>query len=185
MIVGLTGPNAAGKGEAAQVLSARGYAVYSLSDVVRDHARQLGLDQGRETLIRLGQELRREEGPGVLARRILPRLAQAAVVDSIRSPAEVEVLRTVAGFRLLGIDAPIEVRWRRAVDRGREGDTPALDTFRQREARENGSSPESQQLSAALALADAVVVNDGTLMDLGLQVTALVAAWEIQLRAQD
>lgn len=182
MILGLTGPNAAGKGEAARLLSENGYAIHSLSDVLREQARQCGLDLGRETLIRLGQELRRAEGPGVLARRILPRLSDPAVVDSVRAPAEVEVLRTLHGFRLLGIDAPLEVRWQRAVARGREGDIPDLQTFQERELRENGRSPDSQQLGATLALADAVVVNNGDLEEFRIQILTVVDAWEALFR---
>ena len=36
MIVGLTGPNAAGKGVVADFLRERGYAYFSLSDIVRE-----------------------------------------------------------------------------------------------------------------------------------------------------
>ncbi len=178
VVVGLTGPNAAGKGEVAAWLQARGYTVHSLSDVVRETARAEGRDVSRETLIETGQRLRRDHGPGVLADRITARLADRSAVDSIRSPAEVEVLRRVPGFRLLGIDAPVEIRWRRAVARGREGDTPDLATFVAREERENRDSPDSQQLRRALALADAVVVNAGTLAELLAAAERVVAGWE-------
>lgn len=178
VVVGLTGPNAAGKGEVAAWLAARGYTVHSLSDVVRETARAAGRDVSRETLIEIGQFLRREHGPGVLADRITARLDGRCAVDSIRSPSEVEVLRRVPGFRLLGIDAPVEVRWRRAVARGREGDVPDLATFVAREERENRDSPDSQQLRRALALADIVLCNDGTLAALLAAAERVVAGWE-------
>ena len=178
LILGLTGPNAAGKGEIARALSARGFTVHSLSDVVREVARAEGRDQSRETLIEIGQRLRREAGPGVLAERILGRLSSPAVVDSIRAPAEVEVLRRVPGFRLLGVDAPVALRWQRAVARGREGDLPDLQTFVAREERENLDSPDSQQLRRTLALADRVVVNDGTVEELLERVSLVLQSWE-------
>jgi dephospho-CoA kinase len=181
VIVGLTGPNAAGKGEIGAWLAARGYALHSLSDVVREAARAAGQGVSREVLIETGQALRREHGPGVLAERILPRLGARSAVDSIRSPAEVEVLRRLPAFRLLGVDAPVEVRWQRAVDRGREGDVPDLRTFVEREQRENTDSPDSQQLRRALALADTVVRNDATLARLLERVEAVVTAWEAEL----
>lgn len=180
LIVGLTGPNAAGKGEAARWLAERGYAVHSLSDIVRERALALGRDVGRASLIATGQEMRREGGPGVLARVLAPRLPARAVVDSIRHPAEVEVLREQPGFRLLGVDAPVETRWRRAVSRGREGDLPDLSTFAAREQLENGTSPEQQQLSRALALADRVVVNDGSLERFRDALAAVIEAWEAE-----
>jgi dephospho-CoA kinase len=178
LIVGLTGPNAAGKGEAARWLAERGYVVHSLSDIVRERARALGRDLGRASLIETGQEMRREGGPGVLARLLVPRLLDRSVVDSIRHPAEVEELRRLPGFRLLGVDAPAEIRWRRAVARGREGDLPDFDTFAARERLENGTSPEQQQLSRALALADRVVANAGSLEQFRGAVLAVLADWE-------
>ena len=87
MLIGLTGPNAAGKGEVASFLGSRGLRIHSLSDVVREEALARGLGTAREHLILVGNELRRRWGPGVLAERILPRLAGRAVVDSIRNPA--------------------------------------------------------------------------------------------------
>ncbi len=178
MIVGLTGPNAAGKGEVCRILEARGYTLHSLSDVVREAARAAGRDVSREALIETGQRLRREHGPGVLAERILARLGEKAAVDSVRAPTEVAVLRRQPGFFLLGVDAPIEVRWARAVARGREGDVPDLETFRRREERENSERPDGQQLRRTLALADAVVVNDDGLDLLQQRVHEVLDGWE-------
>lgn len=179
IVIGLTGPNAAGKGEVCALLAGRGYSLHSLSDVVREEARAAGLGTGREALIETGQRLRRESGPGVLAERIVPRLAGRCAVDSIRAPAEVEVLRArLPRFFLLGVDADVAVRYRRAIDRGREGDRPDLATFVAREERENRDDPASQQLRNALALADEVVRNDGTLDDLRRAVDGVVRRWE-------
>jgi len=181
VIVGLTGPNAAGKGEAARWLAARGYPVHSLSDVVRERAAALGRDVGRLTLIEIGQDLRRQFGPGVLAERLLHRLSGRAVVDSIRHPAEVQVLRTLPGFRLLGIDAPVELRWGRAIARGREGDVPDLETFTARERLENGESSEQQQLTRTLEMADRRIENDGTLERFHERLDEIIAAWEAEV----
>jgi hypothetical protein len=122
MVLGLTGPNAAGKGEVADYLRARGFTVHSLSDVVREEARLRGLPPEREHLIRVGNLLRKQSGAGVLAERILPRLGARMVVDSVRNPAEVTVLRRLPRFVLLGVDAPVEVRFERSLRRARPGD---------------------------------------------------------------
>ncbi len=178
MIIGVTGPNAAGKGEVCRVLASAGYTLHSLSDIVREAARAEGRDVSRETLIEVGQRLRRERGPGVLAEMLLPRLGERAVVDSVRAPAEVEVLRRRRNFRLLGVSAPLEVRWRRAVARGREGDVPDLATFAAREERENQDQPDSQQLRRSLELADAIVINERGLDELRRLVLDVVGRWE-------
>jgi dephospho-CoA kinase len=177
LVLGLTGPNAAGKGEVAQYLGSRGFAVHSLSDVVRDEAAARGLPPEREHLIRIGTLLREEGGAGVLARRILPRLGQRDVVDSIRNPAEVEVLRELPHFVLLGVQAPVELRFRRSLGRGRTGDPRSLEEFRRREAEENTSDPNAQRLEATFGLADRVLDNAGDVADLHAAVERLLSEY--------
>ena len=174
-VFGLTGPNAAGKGEVAAYLAELGFAVHSLSDVVREEAAARGLGAEREHLIRIGNELRAAGGPGILARRILPRLGRRDVVDSIRNPAEVEVLREVEGFALVGVTAKVETRFARSLARARPGDPRTLAAFESRECEENSADPARQRLAATFDLADVVLNNDGTLADLRAAVDSLIA----------
>lgn len=178
LVIGLTGPNAAGKGEVAQCLAGLGFALHSLSDVVREAAATAGLPPEREHLIRIGTELRRAGGPGVLAERILDRLGDRDVVDSIRNPAEVAALRRRPDFVLLGVDAPVEVRFRRSLERARPGDPQTLDEFRRREAQENTDDPAAQQLGATFRLADRVIDNGSSLDALRGSVRELVRQLE-------
>lgn len=177
-MLGLTGSNAAGKGEVAERLRQRGFAVHSLSDIVREEAAARGLSPERENLIRTGNELRRQVGPGVLAERILPRLGRRDVVDSIRNPAEVEVLRGLDRFVLLGIVAPVELRFARAQARSRAGDPDTLARFREREDEENTADPNAQRLAATLALADHVISNRGSLEELEREVDRMLRLLE-------
>jgi len=177
LILGLTGPNAAGKGEVAAHLGSRGFTVHSLSDVVREEAAARGLPPERAHLIRIGNLLREEGGPGVLAQRILPRLGERAAVDSIRNPSEVAVLRGLPRFLLLGVVAPVELRFGRMQSRGRVGDPTTLVEFRMREAQENTADPAAQQLEATLALADRVVDNGSNLVELREAVDRLLDEW--------
>lgn len=179
MIIGLTGPNAAGKGEVARYLGNVGYVIHSLSDVVREEAARQGFSPEREHLIRIGTELRVEGGAGVLAERLLGRLGSKDVVDSIRNPAEVAVLRRLPGFRLLGVTAPTELRFRRSLTRARPGDPETLESFRARERQENDPSPAGQQLDATLALADRVVANDGRIESLHAEVDRVLTDWAL------
>ena len=97
MVIGLTGPNAAGKGEVAAWLVSRGYTYHSLSDVLREELERRSLPPTRENLIAVGNELRAAEGAGALVARIGARLTGSDVVDSIRNPSEVEALRRLPG----------------------------------------------------------------------------------------
>ena len=177
LAIGLTGPNAAGKSEVGSHLTRRGFAYHSLSDIVREEADRRGLDHSRLSLIEVGNDLRRAGGPAILAVRIRARLGTRDAIDSIRNPAEVEELRGLPHFHLLGIDAPAEVRFERARLRGRVGDGDTLEQFRQREEMENAADPASQQLRATLALADTRLVNEGTLADLQQGLDRILREW--------
>ena len=178
MILGISGPYASGKGEAVAFLGARSFLVHSLSDVIREELARQGVGETRERMIATGNALRGAEGPGALARRLLPRLQpdRNAVVDSIRHPAEVEVLRAASPrSRLIWIDADEGARLARIRARGRSGDPGSLAELRRLEGLEaGGRDPSTQQLLAVRALADEVIVNDGTVEELHGQLSRLL-----------
>lgn len=164
-LIGLTGTNGAGKGEAAAYFGTKGYAYFSLSDVIREELERRGQPPSRDNLIRTGNELRKEFGADVLARRTIEKIGRGAkaVIDSVRNLSEVAYLRRQAGFVLLAVDAPVEVRFARAAARGRDESAADLEAFRKKEDQERRGGASGQQLEACLAAADRLVVNDGTL----------------------
>lgn len=169
MIIGLTGKFAAGKGTVAEYLGRLGFAYHSLSDVIREELAARGVAESREHLTAVGNELRRAEGPAALAQRIAGRLGDGGrhIVDSIRNPAEVEVLRHVAGFFMVGVDADPKVRFERLVRRARQGDPTSFEQFAALEEREtNSTDPSNQQLRATWSMVDEVIMNDGTVAEL-------------------
>jgi dephospho-CoA kinase len=170
----VTGPNASGKGAVCGFLQALGFEIHSLSDVIREEARRRDLPPERGHLIRLGNELRERAGPGALAKGLLEKLGRRAVIDSIRNPAEVDVLRGLPRFVLVGVRAPVELRYARSLERARPGDPKNLDDFKAREAQENSSDIASQQLDATFALADHYLDNDGDLDQLGARIERLL-----------
>jgi dCMP deaminase len=176
MIIGLTGKNASGKGTVADFLRQCGFMYYSLSDVIRDELATRSEEPTRENMIRVGNELRIQGGPGVLAHGICRRLdpAHNTVVDSIRNPAEVQVLRDHGGFVLLEVTAPEELRFERSKSRGRVGDPTDLDSFRALEQKELTGDPASQQLIATAQLADRSVENAGNMEALNESLQTLV-----------
>ena len=186
MIIGLTGKFAAGKGTVADVLGREGYSYHSLSDVLRDELAERGIDESRDALRVIGNELRRAGGPGVLAARVLARIEARgearALVDSIRNPAEVEVLRRRADFVMVGVDADPRIRFERLRARDRQGDPETWEDFVELEARETVSDdPATQQLRKTFELADVVVANDGTIEALRLEVSELLRRLEKRL----
>ena len=167
-MIGLTGRNASGKSTLVGWFSDRGLRSVSCSDSIRAWLSEQGVEPTRDALIEGGRELRRRGGGGVLAEMLLEILdGDDAVVDSIRTPAEVEALRGRGDFFLIEVRADEEARWGRMVDRGRSGDPTEKAAFLAQEAAEAKSDDEAgQALDATASMADISVLNDGTLEDL-------------------
>ncbi|RIK93804.1 MAG: hypothetical protein DCC71_23850 [Proteobacteria bacterium] len=180
MILGVSGPYGAGKGEVVAYLEARSFYPLSLSDVLRDELRARGLEETRERMIATGNELRAKSGPAALAERLLARLApdRNYVIDSIRHPAEVEALRAQGrGFRLIWVDADPALRIERLRTRGRTGDPDSLPKLLEQEGRERrGGGDAAQQLDAVEALADFRVRNEGSLAALHAEIQRVLGA---------
>jgi dCMP deaminase len=169
MIIGLTGKNGSGKTAVSEYLKSRGFSYHSLSDAIREEILKNGHEVTRDILIRTGNELRARYGPGILAERISALLDKDHnyVVDSIRNPYEIEVLRRRKDFTLFALDADPKIRFERSRNRGRESAAETFEQFGQEEARELSSdNPANQQLLATLSAADVMVTNNGTLEDL-------------------
>ncbi len=178
MIVGLTGPNAGGKGSVGEILQNQGYKFYSLSDVIREELKKREIEETRENLQNLGNELREKNGPNYLAETIAKKIKEDKkagqmnfVVDSIRNPSEVEELRKSKDFILLGVNAPIETRYERIAKRGRLENAQNLQEFIIMEKRENSENPKQLQLNNVYKMADKYVYNDNTLDDLKMRVS--------------
>ena len=176
MLIGLTGRNAAGKGEVARYLQTRSFYYYSLSDVIRDEIRSRRLQPTRDLLIALGNELRQKYGANILAERILAKIEEDKhyVIDSIRNPAEVEAFRAAKHFKLIKIEAAQEVRFRRILLRQRESDPRTWEEFIELEKREAEGDETSQNLVKVELMADHTLMNDGPLENLYPQIDKLL-----------
>jgi len=167
MIFGVTGFNAAGKGEFCEYLVSKGFAAYSLSDIIREELTAEGKEITRENLIAKGRELRSKFGNSVLAKRTMQKLEPGKdyVIDSIRNPEEITLLKRHQGFRLVFIDAPMMKRYLRVMKRKREGEEKlTLERFRELEEQElKNADPSGQQLLKCKEMADINLVNDSTL----------------------
>jgi len=159
--VGLAG---SGKGEFAAVAERAGVPVVTMGDVIRKECRERGLDPA-EHHGEVASKLREEHGPAAIAEASLPHIesalddAETVVVDGIRSDTEVEIFRERFddGFRLVGIEAPFELRRERIDDRRRD-DTENGEGLAARDERELGFG-----LGEALDRADVTIENTGTL----------------------
>lgn len=166
MILGITGTLAAGKGTVAEYLIGKGFQYYSLSDELRLLLREKGAMPTRDNLTKAGNALREKYGPNFLAERIIKRLRGAssvasAIVDGIRNTGELAALRELKGFRLLAIDAPVDIRYERAKKRGSERDPKSFSEFMVHDKRELAGKGTEQQIADCMKQADFRIINDG------------------------
>ncbi|MFQ6082476.1 MAG: AAA family ATPase [Candidatus Aminicenantia bacterium] len=165
-IIGITGTNGAGKGEAAKYLVTKGYEYFSLSDEIREELVKKGIEINRDNLIKMGNELRKKFGSNILAKRVMQKVKEKAVIDSIRNPGEIKYLRRQGNFILLNIDAPVELRYERIKKRGRKESVSTLEEFKKKEQEEMGNKENAQQLLNCIKMADYTIINEGTLEEL-------------------
>jgi dephospho-CoA kinase len=163
MIIGLTGTFGAGKDEAARYFESLGFEHFSTADILREEATKRGSGIDRDSLRKLKNVLKDEKGDDYLAKEAVLRIkSDKAIISAIRSIGEVNYLKSLDGFHLVFVDAPIEVRYERIKNRKRAGEEElSLDKFRQTEEIEM-SGQSSQRLDYSRDKADYVVINSTT-----------------------
>ena len=172
MIIGLTGTAGSGKDTVAEFLKKKGFSYYSCSDILRHECAKRGMESNRDNLIVVGRELRWKEGYGVLAKRIIQKIKSKgianAVVVSLRHPDEVKEMKNCKLFKMVFVDAPVEMRYKRIKKRNERPQDKAMDNvsfekFKQQEKEEHATHGASQQLGVVKKMADTTIMNNGTL----------------------
>ncbi|GKZ15142.1 AAA family ATPase [Haladaptatus sp. T7] len=175
-VIGTVGLPGSGKGEAATVAEEMGIPVVTMGDVIRAACRERGLDPA-EHHGEIAKALREENGPDAIAQASLPQIdaalttSETVLVDGIRSGVEVERFEDAFDddFVLVSIEAPFEVRADRLSERGRDHSDADEARLRKRDERELGFG-----LDRAMARADAVIDNTGTLDGFRRRIRALL-----------
>lgn len=121
-VIGVVGPFGSGCTKVANKINElKKYTVLSLSSELRElYKNENGERPTRAQLQNYGDKIRETKGSGFLATSIIKKIkdnGQNYVVDSIRNPEEINVLReTFPDFYLFGIFADADKRWARVKD---------------------------------------------------------------------
>ena len=175
MILGITGTYASGKDTVANILIKARFNHISFSDILREELKKEEKEITRDDLITGGNKLREKYGPDILAKRALDKVKGGDyIMTSIRTPAEVELLKKEKYFTLIKITALLDIRLKRIINRNREKDPKTLKELREKEARENTNNPNAQQLNKVAEMATKTIVNDSTLKELNKKVKELL-----------
>lgn len=197
--IGVTGLPGAGKGAFIDILEPRladreiETRRYSLSDVLRAEARSRGLTVERPVLRRIANELRQEQGSGVLSLMVVRQIRReledvpdgkrlVVIVDAIRNPEEVSALRRALGekFVLVAVEAPLELLVERIASRARY-DEPDEFVGRKEAARqmilgESGKNEPAHghNIARCVAMADWRVDNSQSIDEMAVQIGKLI-----------
>jgi len=169
MVIGITGTLGAGKGTVVKFLLGKGFKHYSVRAFLIEEILRRGLEVNRANMVIVANDLRERFGPSYIVEELYKKAEEEggdAVIESIRCPGEVEALKKKKGFVLFAVDADIEVRYRRIIERGSETDRVSFDEFVADEQKEMSSDPNKGNLRKCVEMADYVFKNDWTIEDL-------------------
>jgi dephospho-CoA kinase len=164
-IIAISGMPGAGKGVVSQVGKMLGLDIFVLGDVIREETQRRGLDITPANMGDVMLAVRASEGPAVVARRLLPKIESAhssmVIVEGIRSMHELNELKSKFKVILVAVYSSPTTRFQRLLSRNRSDDPKDWATFEKRDFRELDVG-----LGDVLALADMVLVNEGTTLEL-------------------
>ena len=160
-----------GKGEAVNILKKLGFRHVTLSSLIREEASRRGRAETRDELVKIGNELRREGGAGILAKMALEKVLEGGgdwVIDGIRNPAEIEELRKSPDSKIVGLAVNEELIVERILSRKRDGDALSRGDILKKIAREKGKGEpkDGQQVAKCIKMADIIIKNEGELKTL-------------------
>jgi dephospho-CoA kinase len=178
LVIGFSGPIAAGKTTLAEILQMQGFAYTRFSLIIDDilKERNLPLDRHHRQLI--GVEINRNGRQRELAERTIIRVAGAAkiVVDGLRFPDDHAFLREKFGFRFhhIHVSAPEGVRRKRYAER------LELTVEETSEAFDEANAAEVERMVPTLErLADETLFNVGTKDDMATILLSHLAQWKV------
>ncbi len=176
VIIGLVGHPSCGKDTVANYLTEKyNFTHVSTGDLVRKYISEQNLGEPtRQLMSTVSAQVRKDNGGDFFINQGLNDPSPRLTISGMRAVAEVEAVKKAGGL-LLAITAPLEVRYQRALARGRVGEDITFEQFKIADAKDSQSNdPNAQNVNAVVARADATLTNTGTLEELHTQVDKIV-----------
>ncbi len=175
IVIGITGTLGAGKGTVVEhLVKNHGFRHYSVREFLLKKIKKQGLPLNRDSMVKVANALRAQNTPYYIVSELYKQAVKAgkdAVIESIRTPGEVEFLRQQKHFTLIAVDAAPRLRYERIKQRNSETDQIDFETFEENEKREmTATDPNKQNLQKCIEMADLIFLNNGTVEELIQQV---------------
>jgi dephospho-CoA kinase len=157
----IVGMPASGKNIARTYAESRRLPYHATGDIVRAEITKRGINPAPESMARISDELRGQDGMGVTRLALAAALAEnadAVFLEGMRSWPEIDLIRKEAECVVVAFLAPRRIRRMRMIGRGRPDDSP--DAFDGRDLREIAYGA-----GGPVAMADAYVLNTGSTDD--------------------
>lgn len=178
LVIGLTGTIGSGKGTVVDYLvKEQGFIHYSVRNYLTEIIKKKGLPVNRDSMVSVANDLRAKYSPSYLAEQLFERAFnqdKPAIIESLRTPGEIEALRNKGNFYLIAVDADVRIRYERISNRNSSTDNVGFQEFVENEQREmTTTDPAKQNLSKCIELADFRIDNSGSLKELNSQISII------------
>ena len=179
IIIGIAGTMGGGKWAVVDYLVQQYHFLhFSVREYLIKKIVQRGMDVNRDSMFIVANEIREKYGAGFIAQDLYKeasKLGKDAIIESIRTPGEIALLKKEWPFFLLALDADPSLRYERIRSRDSESDHVSYPVFLSNEEREMQSdNPNSQNVRKCITLADHIIINNWTLEELYQQINEVM-----------
>ena len=163
-IIAFTGMPFSGKSEAVKIAKEMKIPVIRMGDMVWEETEKRGLELNDKNVGMIADNMRKQYGMDIWAEKTLEKVKslkvnEKIVIDGVRNIEEIETFEEKLGddFLLIAVQVNDDLRYKRAMNRGREDDSMDLEMIKKRDKREL-----SWGLDNVIASSEIVVTNEGS-----------------------
>jgi len=181
MIIWITWTLGAGKWTISDYLiEKKWFKHYSVSGYITQEIKKRWIEINRDSMYQVWRDLKKQNWADFIVKELYKKAKQEwnnAIIESIRSPWEVDWLKELDDFKLISVDADIKIRYDRIKLRWSEKDNVDFQTFvanNERERDSDSTDPTKINLSKCIALADSKINNNWNFEELYNQIDEII-----------